>query len=321
MAQSIPESGAVVLLPATGQELAKSERRWLARGRMSSGPSSGLPLLPILAALEVPAPEEGLAALRLWGQTRQRPAGWIAAADPVFLQAGMQHLFLHALPASELPERDVAEVFACLQESLAAERPFRFAAEGACGYLHREQAMGTAAVPPSLAEGHAPADFLPRDAREHDRLQGEVQMCLHQSPVNERRESLGLRPINALWFWGGGRAPEASPGEELPPLYAGDALSRGYWASRGAASADFTGFDACLRSSPEGFVAIIPDTGSDAGESANEHLHALRRILQGGSLQRLVLLFRDGLRVELRRSDRWRWWRRDSGSWPGATGP
>jgi hypothetical protein len=36
----------------------------------------------------------------------------------------------------------------------------------------------------------------------------EVQMTLHECQFNQERERKGERPINSLWFWGGGVLPE-----------------------------------------------------------------------------------------------------------------
>ena len=36
------------------------------------------------------------------------------------------------------------------------------------------------------------------------RLLNEIQMFLHQHPVNQRRVAQGMLPINSLWCWGGG---------------------------------------------------------------------------------------------------------------------
>ncbi len=47
-------------------------------------------------------------------------------------------------------------------------------------------------------------DLMPQgpDAGELRRLMTEVQMLLHDHPVNKQRERRGILPVNALWFWG-----------------------------------------------------------------------------------------------------------------------
>lgn len=48
--------------------------------------------------------------------------------------------------------------------------------------------------------------WLPRqpEARLLRRLQNEVQMLLHEHPVNARREAQGRLPVNSFWLWGCG---------------------------------------------------------------------------------------------------------------------
>ena len=43
------------------------------------------------------------------------------------------------------------------------------------------------------------------------RLLNEIQMFMHQHPVNAERMQAGRLPINSLWFWGAGAAPRVDP--------------------------------------------------------------------------------------------------------------
>lgn len=43
-------------------------------------------------------------------------------------------------------------------------------------------------------------------------LLNEIQMLLHEHPVNEAREARGEPAVNSLWFWGAGAAPPAAGG-------------------------------------------------------------------------------------------------------------
>jgi hypothetical protein len=318
LARKDKKSHAVVVLPggAGGQAvraMAPRHRRWLARSRPARADSATELLLQVLSALGQRSPEGGLAALRLWGQTGARPAGWIAAADPVWLEARLDHLFLHALSVAELPVADVREIFDHLQRTLADEGRCAFAAIETLGYLYCNQGMMTASASPLIAQGDSPGRFMPQGERAaaHDRLQSEVEMCLHESDVNERRARAGLRPINALWLWGGGAAPQPST-LALPPLYAGDPLFRGCWLSASAPVADWPAdLDACLEASPDGFVAVTPAVGlTDEAALLDGYLRVLHRMLLKGRLRTMTLLFRDGLRADLRRSDMLRLWRR-----------
>ncbi len=70
------------------------------------------------------------------------------------------------------------------------------------------------------------------DAARSAALANEIQMALHEHPVNEARERRGAPPVNAVWLWGGGRfaRPAARPFRRVrtrDPLAAGLALGSG----------------------------------------------------------------------------------------------
>jgi hypothetical protein len=91
-------------------------------------------------------------------------------------------------------------------------------------------------TPPSAARGRAIEDSLPQgaDAMRFHALMNEVQMLLHEHPVNTEREARGAPVINSVWFWGGGKldAPAARP---FSTVLAEDPLARGLARSAGAA--------------------------------------------------------------------------------------
>jgi hypothetical protein len=62
---------------------------------------------------------------------------------------------------------------------------------------------------PEQAMGEDLYEHLPQgaDGRRWRVLLNEVQVLLHQHPLNAERKARGLPPINSLWLWGGGRLP------------------------------------------------------------------------------------------------------------------
>jgi len=91
------------------------------------------------------------------------------------------------------------------------------------------------------------AEALPRgdDAPQWRRWQDEIQMLLHNHPVNAARESAGASPANAVWFWGGGRRADAgtlplldvnAPENALGDLLRGISVSARAAAPAGASS-------------------------------------------------------------------------------------
>jgi hypothetical protein len=299
---------AVLALPAAADEVSDpAVRRWLAQARFRQSDTRDELLPRVLSALDLPPPDGGIAALRLWGQTGERPAARVAAADPVYLEARLDHVRLHALPQEELPAADVSALFGLLQAALGSgpDRPYAFTSIGALGYLQSERPFATAAVSPALADGESPDLFLPEGDGGHDRLASEVQMCLFEAAINRRREAAGARPVNALWFWGGGTAPPRVA-RDLPVLFANDPVLSGYWRSSSAREHDWPGsLSACCDAAGAGFVAAVPGRG--APDACLTELHSLLAV---GRLRQAVLLFRDGSSATMRRTDRFRFWRR-----------
>ncbi len=312
MPASADSLDAIVLLPTVRGVLRdRSLLRWLSRGRLEQVPAPFEPLAEVLPMLGKKYPVEGLAALRMWGQTGDRPGAWIAAADPVCLQPQLDRLFLHALGPADVSRPELRRLYDALQETLGGDGSLGFARLGSCGYIRRERPMVTSAVPASLLHRQNPASALPSAdvAAETLNLISEIEMALHAQPDNAERQSRGQPPVNSLWIWGGGYAPERSR-VPLPPLYADEPLLRGYWASVSGLAEPWPGsIAACLDAAPAGFVASVPPV-QDRGDTLDTELAALRNALWAGRLRRVLLMSADGVRLTLQRSDRIRIWRR-----------
>lgn len=287
--------------------------RWLARATLDRGPEPRDLLARILDALGKERPRDGLGAMRMWGQTSDRPTVWIAAADPVYLEPRLDHLCLHALREPALSRTDMRTLFDHLQEALAEDRTFGFARLGACGYLRAEEPIATASEPSTVVDQYNPDAYLPagEDAAGFRNLQSEIEMALHDHPINVERELKGLYPVNSLWLWGGGCAPELRA-DPHPPLFADDPLLRGYWESVTGAVDTWPGTIAgCLEASPAGFVAVVPDGGDDV-QRLECCLLELYDALRSSRLRHLSLIFADGICASVEPADRYRFWRRKS---------
>jgi hypothetical protein len=304
----------VVLPPVRGGRLQDASlRAWLAQADLSLEPEPRELLQQLTAELGLPYHEEGLAALRMWGQTGDRPTVWIAAADPVYLEPRLDHLCLYALSGANIPPADLRPLFDHLQHTLADDERFGFARLGSNGYLRAEQAISTASVPAYVLDQREPGDYLPTGEHTamHRNILSEIEMALHGHEVNERRVTEGKQPVNSLWLWGGGRAPDITTRPQ-PPLFAEDPLLAGYWESATAVSSLWPGsFEACAEQSLHGFVAVPPES-DDHSETLRDYLAELRDLLRAKRVSRLILLFRDGLRADVRRSQTLKFWRRDN---------
>ncbi len=290
-----------------------SLRAWLARSDLNQEPVPRNTLARVTAAARLPCPEEGHAALRLWGQTGDRPTGWIAAADPVYLEPRRDQLCLHALPSSSVPPNDLKGLMEHLQKTLAVDRRFGFLRLGACGYISADEPFATAAVSPAAVDQQSPAPFMPtgEGAASSRNLLSEIEMALHDHEINRRRAAAGQPPINSLWLWGGGTAP-AHSASTLPPLFANDPLLLGYWECAAGDTSRWPGtIGGCLEAASDGFVAVTPHHRDEAGY-LEQYLAELRGALRSRRLSSLTLIFRDGISAEVNRSQAFRFWRRDS---------
>jgi hypothetical protein len=151
-------------------------------------------------------------------------AYWLRA-DPVHLRVMRDRIVLADSSVLEL-SRDEADALArTINEHFGADlnpqplHPQRW-------YLRYPEAPQLTTTPLSVAVGCDIDPLLPHglDAMRFRAELNELQMLLHEHPVNQAREARGELPVNSLWLWGGGRLPIrcATP----VPLYAGNAEAR-----------------------------------------------------------------------------------------------
>lgn len=315
MIESYDKRTAVVLLPAPAPGMLASRPviRWLAKGRVTRADANDHVLGSVLKALGREVPRQGLAALRLWGQTGERPEDWLAAADPVYLQPQLDKLRLHAFRSRELLPDEHHRLVSHLQRILGGDAGPQFLLQGDCSYLSSGNPIATSPLPPLALDQRVPTEYLPVGIgqAEHRQLLSEIEMAMHDHPINTERESAGKVPVNSLWIWGGGNAPPQSS-SALPPLFANDPLLSGFWRSQSNTPSPWPGsIEDCIEVAEGGFVAMIPDAG-EGEQTLDQSLLALRRALMSAAIGKLILYFDDLLRVEINRIDSIRFWRRNN---------
>lgn len=312
-------SHALVVLPAglAGRIRDRALRRWLSKGRLQYSEPTREILHSVLQLIDHDAGDEGLAALRFWGQTGERSSAWMAAAEPVHLEVRLDHLCLHALRGEQMPSADLRLIVDHLQSTLGSEE-HEFASIGKHAYLRSAHAIASARVSAQMVDGLRPDERMPTggkggDTECHDLLVSEIQMALHDHAVNISRDQAGQRVVNSMWLWGGGFAPQRSV-QPILPLFGDDPLFKGFWLSRTGLAEPWTdGFKACLEFADSGFVAITPERQLDGEpEPPDAYLRQLQKLMERKKIKRLSLLFRDGLRVDINVADAYRFWRRKS---------
>ncbi|MEN8205410.1 MAG: hypothetical protein ABFS24_05290 [Pseudomonadota bacterium] len=186
--------------------------RLLSRSRVQPFPGTDLDTT-LCHCFGLDAAQQGLpvAPLTWLADTGQAGRGYILRADPVHLRADQS--CLHLFDSQTFPvTRDEADVlvaaitqfYAHLGWQLQAVRPQRWYLT-----LATVPAITTRSVMQVAGQDINPCLPQGRDAADWHAILNEVQMLLHNHPVNFAREQRGEPAINSLWFWGGGELPMA----------------------------------------------------------------------------------------------------------------
>jgi hypothetical protein len=167
------------------------------------------------------------------------------------------------------------------------------------------------------------------------RLSAEIEMWLHEHPINHARIRSRKPPITGLWLWGGGRTParrnssSALPSEPSSDIAFGrDAYLQGLWASIGKKALPVPQHVTDIFSYPQAQrAALVINIGSMLHSTPTWTLFdALTNIDRafvspavqalGSRLDRLVLVANDR-QLTLRSRDRMKLWRRTPGGLSG----
>lgn len=272
----------------------------------------GLPSAqPAIATLTVPEDLPAVAHNGVW-----------LRADPVYLRADRDHLRFFDAHVLELEQAEaetlageITAIYADLGWRLHVAAPDRW-------YLSLDVEPDIRTFPPSEIVGRVVDPYLPAgsDGSRWNALMTEMQMVLHMSEVNVRRERAGRLPVNSVWFWGNGPRPDV-PNIEAQ-VYADDAIGR--------ALATAAGSTVCaLDDSPPGLIGEQSETvivderllrpslyaESELWRAARDTLETRWIIpalaaLRGRNIDELRIVGGNGEAWSLRRSYLWRFWRR-----------
>ncbi|MCC6172669.1 MAG: hypothetical protein IT481_11635 [Gammaproteobacteria bacterium] len=307
---------------AAAQPLRSGWRAWVAR-RLGRPDLDGLPLAEVVAAAILPRETPGDPA---------SPSGaWLAT--PLHLVAGLDtvHLPRDGIVVLEPAEREaLAGGFA---QTLGGGRLALLPA-GADAFVVLGLDLDAArTVDPLDCLGGSLVDAQPAGpgAAALRRLMSEIEMWLHDHPVNTARLARGVRPVRALWLWGGTAPPRpataAMTGDARPDagaiaatahrvvprcVYADDAWTR--------AAARLAGVELAPEGSGPDALAFALDGDAlvtarfhaedppDAAAFEARFLEPALAALRVGTLGRLTLVTADRA-VAVEAGDRFRLWR------------
>jgi len=253
---------------------------------------------PCVRSLHAAAPPEGT-----WG-----------CARPVHLLTAIDHLQL-APGRLVMDEAESARLVGDINRHLEGDG-FRLHVSGANGdwQLECAQPLDCACVEPDDASGLNLRDLMPagRDGARVRSLVNEIQMLLHEHPVNAARLARREPAINSVWLWGIGSLGKVSP-VNLPPLFTDDAWLAGLWRLHGAAARSLDEFAAAGEAGMGTLVACANAPGGDSGTAlafaeATLFVPARARLVQGATAMISMLLGDQAIAVGARA--RYRFWRR-----------
>lgn len=293
----------------------------LARGTLHDVPVEGLEAA-LCEALGIARQQDWpIAPLALAAENVAPGEAWWLRADPVHLRVMRDRIVLAGSDVLDVTREEADALAASISRHFGAElapqvhHPQRW-------YLRFDAPPDLRTTPLSVAIGRDIDPLLPqgKDAMAFRAQLNELQMLLHDHPVNLAREARGAPAVNSLWLWGGGRAP--SPPRNPPPVHAQRDATRGLAASCGAPTDTLPGRLSAQLLETAGVVVL--DALTESGQAGDawgwreairtleqDWFAPLHRLLRSAGPQGVRLIDPEhGKVLHLAARDAWRVWRR-----------
>lgn len=238
----------------------------------------------------------------------------------VHFAAGMNDVAAMTLrgPAA-LTEHERAEIAATLAPHLASYG-YELHATGGTWRVRCPRVLDAHTLAPAVAFEGALKDALPRgpDAAELRRLMTEMQMLLHEHPVNRRRARAQQPAANGTWMWSVANLTRERSSATLPVAFGDEPYLKGLYLLH-SQTVRAERFDVTtLREAVSDHAATVAIVKPDSRAALDrDWLTPLLEALRAGRLRRLTVYF-DRWRLVLDRRGLLRFWRRalPQSQWP-----
>lgn len=238
---------------------------------------------------------------------------WLAA--PVHLQAGLDRVHLPMHGVLRLADAELQSFAAAFNAQLGTPSLQLRVLSGGGFVLSGLDAPRAVTSDPATILGADVREAVPRgvEAAPLRALSGEIEMWLHEHPLNLARQRRGELPVSSLWLWGGAEPLATGPlVRALPvgaPAWGGEdawlrAVARVAAPEGRGTSADFATLQAL--GADCGIVAVSATRGLDEWHAA--WLEPARTALAARQVGRLTLWV-EGRILTLVATSSWHYWR------------
>jgi hypothetical protein len=249
-----------------------------------------------------------IAPLYWLGEGSQPEAAYWLRADPVHFVLQRDSFSLSESVA--LSYQNAQTLMTALNEHFAPDGLRFYVGSSGRWYLRLDANPEISTSLLEMAMGRDVSAYLPQGAgaEKWNRLLNEMQMLLHDHPVNQAREASGELPVNSVWLSGGGVLPtEFETGPKT--IFTDNALAKGLGLAANCSCSPL----------PENLEAIISQAGDvrlvldDADEAESKWFASALTGLRKGKISQLTLHFAahdQTLSVDIRPRDLWKFWRK-----------
>jgi len=134
---------------------------------------------------------------------------WIHA-DPVHLRIEQNHIMLADSQAFQITNEEAKSLTKDINQSLSKYDLSLLPLHPKRWYIRTANTPELRTHSLSQVTCNNINNFLPsgKDSIYWHKIFNEIQMLLHEHPINQAREAHGELTINSIWFWGGGHNPQ-----------------------------------------------------------------------------------------------------------------
>lgn len=290
-------------LPVSVRSLVES---WLAFGQARSYEAIFEPSL----LQDFAVASQAYAALSWLGEGNDPGAYCWMYADPVHFVLQRDHFSLACPAPLALTEQESTSLLADINRHFGQEGLHFCRSASGSWFLRTEHAPEISTFLLKEAAGHDVRMFQPQgpQAPYWKRLQNEIQMLLHEHPVNQLREARAELAVNSLWISGQGRLADATGLQRYSDVYGSHPLVIGLARLTGAAVHSLDELDGPQLADVAQDLVVMDAREADCAP----RLLAMHEALRIGNLEHLkvTIAMRGRLAVaELGRWDLWKLWR------------